>query len=197
MSHHAYLTCARYLQNNFPQAESLIIAPQNGWTPEQGGTLFRPDRNEIRPGHSLGRINIPEYNTPGYLCIKIGHNITSKSGTSQYISADVIVDMTQDPFSREDISALVTSLCKGMGGQFIPSQIGLYDVTALQMTGRENAMRNPWFHLKNISFCTQDITNLNSLHQVIVSGAFRFYLHNRLKFDYLPDAEAFRIRDIT
>lgn len=197
MSHHTYLTCARYHLENFPKADSLLIAPPEGWTLDQGGTLFRPEKDEIRPNHSKGRVSIPAYDTPGFLLLNIGHRVHTLGSVSQAQTAHVVVDMREDPFSREDITALMTSLCKGMGGQFIPAQIGLYNVTAYQLTTRQHAISNPWFFINSVTFQDHVLdTQLTWPNETIDSGAFRFYLHNRLKYDYLPDAEGFRIRDI-
>lgn len=187
-SAHMLMEAEHYRQTHFPHSDTVIIPPENGWPSTEQGLLYRPQHEEVmRPYRRF--ISIPTYGLTGYLVVEANYRLSSTTIPCAYVLSGT--------FSREDVAMLSTCFRKGMGGQFLPKQLGL-DIDATHLTTLEKAGSDPWMSVDITHFSTRkpDPKTLPDPHQFLTMDHFRHDLRNRMKYDYCPKAEMFRIRDM-
>jgi hypothetical protein len=114
LSAHNTLHIKAFAQENFPNADSVVVPPLNSWAPHQKGHIVTHDT--LTPTEKI--FDIPAYDQEGHLAITFDYssNFTTEKSTCLLVSG---------PFSRKDISLITSCLLKKSPSKFNPTDMGL------------------------------------------------------------------------
>jgi hypothetical protein len=154
ISAHTAIECQKYVSQYFPKSHCLVIPPPSSWTTPSQGTIFAPAHPENCRDYDLAAITIPCYDTPGTLEIHCEYAYYDSNKKHDKRIEENYIFYIKGPFSREDISLIMTLFDYGDCNEFVSYFAELAIPETPETLKRD--ITNQWMTAQKVIFCPHE-----------------------------------------